>query len=52
MKTHDATCRIGMAGLDTSHVPAFAGSLLTIDCKGYDCGTDMVVRVAEIAPQR
>jgi len=93
MKTHDATCGIGMAGLDTSHVPAFAGllhdstkeyhvpgariaaafpggspdfdlsinrvgqftadcSLLTIDCKGYDYGTDMVVRVTEIAPQR
>jgi alpha-L-fucosidase len=27
------------------------GSLLTIDCRGYDYGTDMVVRVAEITPQ-
>jgi alpha-L-fucosidase len=26
-------------------------SLLTMDCKGYDYGTDMVVRVAEITPQ-
>ena len=27
------------------------GTLLTIDCKGYPYGTDMVVRVAEITPQ-
>jgi len=28
------------------------GSLLTLDCKGYDYGTSLVVRVAELKPEK
>ncbi len=36
---------------DVRFIQSGDASLLTIDCKGYDYGTDMVVRVAEITPQ-
>ena len=38
-------------GAAVSFIQSENASLLTLDCKGYDYGTDMVVRVAEITPE-